>query len=85
MKLRSIPQTDSIEELARFWDEHDVTDYDDELVIVEESVFQNRDDAIVQVHLPRQEMARLQRLADEKGVDFSALVQEWVLEKLQAA
>ena len=26
-----IPRTDSIDELAHFWDTHDVTDYEDEL------------------------------------------------------
>jgi hypothetical protein len=26
-----IPNTDSIDELARFWDTHDLTDYEDEM------------------------------------------------------
>ncbi len=34
-----IPNTDSIEELAHFWDTHDVTDYESELVEVTEPVF----------------------------------------------
>ena len=34
-----IPITDSIEELAQFWDTHDVTDYESELVEVTEPVF----------------------------------------------
>ncbi len=34
-----IPQTDSIAELAAFWDSHDVTDFEDELVEVPEQVF----------------------------------------------
>ena len=31
MKRTNIPQTDSIQELARFWDTHDLTDFEDEL------------------------------------------------------
>ena len=31
IKQASIPQTDSIEELAKFWDTHDVTDFEDAL------------------------------------------------------
>ena len=31
MKNKKIPQTDSIEELAQFWDLHDLTDFEDEL------------------------------------------------------
>ena len=31
MKARKIPSTDSIDELARFWDTHQLTQFDDEL------------------------------------------------------
>ena len=31
MSTESIPQTDSIEELSRFWDTHDLTHFEEEL------------------------------------------------------
>ena len=31
MKNKNIPKTDSIQELAHFWDTHDLTDFEDEL------------------------------------------------------
>jgi len=34
-----IPQTDSIQELADFWDTHDLIDFDAELEEVDEAVF----------------------------------------------
>lgn len=34
-----IPQTDSIQELAHFWDTHGLTDFEDELEEVREPVF----------------------------------------------
>jgi hypothetical protein len=34
-----IPGTDDIEELARFWDTHDATDFEDEVEEVTEPVF----------------------------------------------
>jgi hypothetical protein len=34
-----IPNTDSIQELADFWDTHSVTDFDDQLEEVSEPVF----------------------------------------------
>ena len=40
MKRTSIPQTDSIQELAYFWDTHDLTDFEDELEEVGEYVFE---------------------------------------------
>ncbi len=39
MKGNKIPQTDSIQELADFWDTHDLTDFDAELEEVDEPVF----------------------------------------------
>lgn len=39
MKKTRLPDTDSIEELARFWDTHDATDFDDEFEEVTEAVF----------------------------------------------
>lgn len=34
-----IPKIDSIEALAEFWDEHDITDFEDELEEVREPIF----------------------------------------------
>jgi cystathionine gamma-lyase len=42
MKRPKIPKTDSIQELAEFWDAHDLTDFEDELEEVPERVFQTR-------------------------------------------
>ena len=34
-----IPQSDSIEELAQFWDTHDLTDFEDDLEEMAEPLF----------------------------------------------
>jgi len=39
MKKPKMPETDSIRELAEFWDTHDLTDFEDELEEVTEPVF----------------------------------------------
>ena len=39
MKKRRIPDTNSIEELAKFWAAHDLTDFEEELEEVAEPVF----------------------------------------------
>ena len=39
MKKPKLPKTDSIQELAQFWDTHDLTDFEDELKEVTEPVF----------------------------------------------
>jgi hypothetical protein len=74
-----IPKTDSIEELARFWDTHDLTDYLDELPEVA-SPFRRSD--VVPVRLSAEEHAALRKLASGQGVAESEIIHEWVKEKL---
>lgn len=83
MSILNIPQTDSIQELARFWDTHDVTDFEDQLEVVEEPVFQR--EAVVEVHLEPQEAEIVKELAKSKGVHYADLIREWVLEKIHVS
>ena len=39
MNIEKIPQTDSILELAEFWDTHDLTNFEDQLEEVIEPIF----------------------------------------------
>lgn len=39
MKKSKLPKTGSIQELAEFWDTHDLTDFEDELEEIAEPVF----------------------------------------------
>ena len=80
-KKASIPQTDSIEALARFWDTHDVTDFADELEEVTEPVFVRPDAATVTIELPIEDFAALQQLAQEEQVNATTLLSTWVREK----
>jgi hypothetical protein len=41
MKTGHSAKTDSIHELAQFWDQHDLADFEDELEEVAESVFES--------------------------------------------
>jgi len=79
MKSR-IPKTDSIEELAKFWDHHDLTDFEDELEEVAEPVFVRAKP--IQVRLESDDAKKVQRIAKSKGVSAGELVRAWVLQKL---
>lgn len=81
MKNPKIPQTDSIEELARFWDMHDLTDFEDELEEVTGPVFERQ--TVVKVHLQPREIGAVREIAKAKGVGSADLIREWVLEKIQ--
>ena len=85
MKARKIPETDSIEELARFWDTHDLTDFEDQLENVPERVFERKPETVIPVRLRRQEIEAVKRVAKTKGVQEAALLRQWVREKLRNA
>jgi len=84
MKARHIPQTDSIEELARFWDSHDLTEFEDQLEEVGEPVFEREPRTVITVRLRRQEAEAVKQVAKARGVRQATLLRQWVLEKLRS-
>jgi hypothetical protein len=82
MKKPKIPQTDSIKELAEFWDTHDLTDFEDQLDLVDEPVI--RAPAIT-LHLKPKEAKIVKDLARTRGVEDSELIHQWIREKIRAA
>ena len=84
MNKLEIPDTDSIKELARFWDTHDLTDFEDRLEQVTEPIFGRKVGTIV-VRLQPQEVEAVKRIAKFKGVGRAALIRGWVLERIYAS
>jgi hypothetical protein len=81
MSTPRLPQTDSIQELARFWDTHDLTEFEDQLETVREPVFQRENE--IKVHFDTREAAALRKLAESRGVADSELIRQWVLERIE--
>jgi predicted phosphatase len=82
MRRQRLPDTDSIQELARFWDAHDLTDFEPDLEEVSEPVFVRSKGASLSVDLPRREIQRVKQIAKSKGVKESTMLREWILERL---
>ena len=80
MKTTKIPKTDSIEELARFWDTHEFTEFDAEMEEVAEPVFER--EGSIRVDLKPRQAKAVRRLAESKGISQAELVRQWVKEKL---
>lgn len=83
MKSQKLPQTDSIKELAEFWQTHDLTDFEDELEEVTEPVFEQK--TVVQIELQPKDVEVVRETARQRGVSHTELIQEWVLEKIRTA
>lgn len=89
MNHTNIPQTDSIQELAHFWDTYDLTDFEDELEEVSVPVFERKTMVIVRLEvalrLEPEESEVVQALANSRGISPANLIREWVIERIEAS
>jgi predicted DNA binding CopG/RHH family protein len=83
MKNQGLPKTDSIRELANFWEKHDITDFENFLEEVAEPVFMK--DKEIHIHLKQDEFESIEKLARQRGLNRDDLIREWIIEKLKAA
>lgn len=63
MTAKRLPSTDSIEDLAKFWDAHDLTDFEAELEEPSQPVFVRARGTPLSVALRPVEMQHLKRIA----------------------
>jgi hypothetical protein len=82
IKGRRLPDTDSVEELAGFWDHHDLTDFQPDLGEVSEPVFVRAKGASASIELRPAEAQHLKRIARSKGVSETTVLRQWILERL---
>jgi len=81
MNNPKIPETDSIQQLAHFWDTHDLTDFENELEEVSNPVFERA--PVMKIRLLPDEAEAVKQLAKSKGIPYPDLIREWVREKIQ--
>ena len=82
MKTERLPQTDSIQELAKFWDSHDLTDYENDLEEVTEPAFERC--TLIPLYLELSEAEVLRKIAEAEGIAESELIRGWIREKIHA-
>ncbi len=83
MTRQKLLQTDSIQELADFWDTHDLTDFDDELEEISEQVFARP--TTVTVRLEPDESRIVIELARSRGISHAQLITQWIVERIHAS
>ena len=80
VKGSKIPNTDSVQELAEFWDTHSVADCEEGLEEVAEPVFKR--DSSVTVPLEPDELHAIEAIAGSRGVETAELLRIWIQEKI---
>jgi hypothetical protein len=69
MKKFKLPKFDSIQELAQFWDSHDLTDFEDQLREVKQPVFVRGARASrITVPLTPRDARIVQQIAEARGL-----------------
>lgn len=81
----SVPDFENREEMAEWFDAHDVGDYIDEFEVVDSEDVEVADNLseVVTVRLNQQMLIDLRRQAREKGIGASSLARMWLLERLR--
>jgi hypothetical protein len=82
IKRQKLPNPDSIQELARFWDTHDLTDFEEDLEEVGEPVFVRAKGTSLSIDLKPTEAQHLKKIARSKGVRETTVLRQWILERL---
>ena len=81
MNNRKIPETDSVQELAHFWDTHDLTDFEDELEEISDPVFERA--PVMRIRLLPDEAEAVKQVAKSRGISYLDLIRQWIREKIQ--
>ncbi len=68
MNQKRIPDTDSIQELAEFWDTHDMTDFDSELEEVKGAVFSQPNASKITLELQPKENSAVHSRSDSPTI-----------------
>ena len=76
-----IPTFKTIQEEARFWDTHDITDFMDELEPVTVAPFRKKTKGIT-VRFDEKTLNDLRAKATHKGMGTTTLIRMWVMEKM---
>ena len=68
MRHQTLPAIDSIEELARFWETHDLVDFEQDLEEADEPIFVRHTGTSLTIDLQPLEAQRLKRIARSRHV-----------------
>ena len=81
-KQKLMPEFQTLQEMADFWETHDLMDYADQLVQMEEPIFDLSAQTIT-VALDAEQYQRLKDAAAQEQQAMPLLVKRWVVQHLQ--
>ncbi|MGQ9734808.1 MAG: CopG family antitoxin [Candidatus Bipolaricaulia bacterium] len=82
-KGSKIPEFESIQEEAGFWDTHDTTEFLEEFEEADEVIFIRPEKQVVSLRLERDFVDRLKAYAQEVGVPYTTLIRMWIIKSFK--
>jgi len=82
-KIINIPEFDTLQDMAQFWDTHEITDFEAQLQEVREPIFDYLNRRSLIIHLAPDQYTILQRLAEQEQQEPGTLIQDVVQHWLQ--
>jgi predicted DNA binding CopG/RHH family protein len=77
-----IPDFKNYEEEAKWWETHNLADYQDEFEIVEAKFAKNLSHGLT-IRLDPETLNKVRSLAKKKGIGPTTLIRMWILEDLE--
>lgn len=83
-KIKEIPKFASLEEEARFWDNHSLADYWDSFsdVDIKFELDKPRTDMLI-VRIQKDMKDKMRKIARSKGLNISTMARMWLMEKMK--
>jgi len=82
MEKMKIPEFQALEEMANFWDTHDVTDFENEMQEVHEPIFDGMNNNIISLALTSDYYAKLKNIAELRKLNIISLVNKWIVDNI---
>jgi hypothetical protein len=85
MSESKIPEFKSIKEEAVFWDTHDITDYLEEMEVVEGAYLPHVDEkkTVMTIRIAPSLKERVEEVARRYDISTSSLVRMWIVDRLR--
>jgi len=78
-----LPEFESVDEEVEFWENHDVTDFLDELEDLDDVEYRQGKDRVVSLRLPQEFVDKLKVYARSQEIPYTTLIRRWVIESFR--
>jgi len=78
-----LPKFESVDEEVEFWENHDVTDFLDELEDLDDVEYRQGKDRVVSLRLPQEFVDKLKVYARSQEIPYTTLIRRWVIESFR--